>query len=249
MGHGGYMPDKSQIQKMFRTISPTYDLLNTLLSFHIDAWWRRRTVAIFRPQWRKSRKQLMLDLCSGTLDLSLQIAKNSQPQVNVLALDFCYEMLREGREKIPIDQQNRVWLVCADSECLPLRDNIATGAVVGFGLRNLIDRPKGLKEMNRTLKPGAKLAVLEFSQPKSRFFRALYYFYFLCILPRIGGLISGNARAYQYLPESVLKFYTPRELQEIMQKVGFQRVRFSLLTGGIAALHVGEKRYAGSGNC
>ena len=114
---------------------------------------------------------------------------------------------------------------------------------MGFGLRNLIDRRKGLREINRVIKPKARLAILEFSQPTSRFFRALYFFYSLHILPLVGGLISGNLFAYRYLPDSVLKFYTPSQLQEILQKTGYRKVRFSLLTAGIVALHVGEKEY------
>jgi len=235
------MADKSQIQKMFRTISPTYDLLNALLSFHIDKWWRKKTIALFQPQWQQQNKQIILDLCSGTLDLSLQIVKNSNPQIKVVALDFCYEMLQEGKKKIPADWKNRILLVCADIEHLPIRDDVAGGAVMGFGLRNLIDRQKGLEQIKRALRPLAKLAILEFSQPKSRFFQALYYFYFLHILPMVGGLISGNSYAYKYLPDSVLKFYTPRQLQKLLQQVGFGKVKFSLLTGGIAALHVGKK--------
>ena len=238
------MADKAQIQKMFQTISPTYDLLNALLSFHIDKWWRKKTIALFQSQWRQQKKQIILDLCCGTLDLSLQILKNSGPNTKVVALDFCYEMLKGGKKKIPVDRQNQILPVCADIEHLPIRDNVATGAVMGFGLRNLIDRPKGLREIKRALKSSAKLAVLEFSQPKSRFLQILYYFYFLHILPIIGGLISGNAHAYRYLPDSVLSFYTPNQLVKIMQQVGFAKVRFSLLTGGIAALHIGEKGYA-----
>ena len=238
------MANKAQIQKMFQTISPTYDLLNGLLSFNIDKWWRKKTIALFRSQWRQQEKQTTLDLCCGTLDLSLQIVKNSGPNTKVVALDFCYEMLQQGKKKIPSDKQNQILPVCADIEHLPIRNNVASAAVMGFGLRNLIDRPKGLREIKRALKSSAKLAVLEFSQPQSRFFQALYFFYFLHILPRIGGLISGNAHAYKYLPDSVLNFYTPKQLMEIMQQVGFAKVRFSLLTGGIAALHIGEKRYA-----
>ena len=235
------MADKSQIQEMFRTISPTYDLLNSLLSFHIDTWWRKKTIALFQPQWKRRNEQIILDLCSGTLDLSLQIIKNSKPHIKVVALDFCFEMLQEGKKKIPANWRNRISLVCADIEHLPIRDNVAGGAVMGFGLRNLIDRQKGLKQIKRALKPLAELAILEFSQPTSRFFQALYYLYFLHILPMIGGLISGNTYAYKYLPASVLKFYTPKQLQKILQQVGFGKVRFSLLTGGIAALHVGKK--------
>lgn len=238
------MADKAQVQKIFRTISPTYDLLNSLLSFNIDKYWRKKTIAVFQPQWRRHKeKQIVLDLCSGTLDLSLQMLNQSGPEVKVVALDFCCEMLAEGRKKIPNDQRGKICLVCADIEHLPLRDNVAAGAVMGFGLRNLIDRQKGLSEINRAMKPSAKLAILEFSQPRSRFFRALYYFYFLHILPFIGGLISGNAHAYRYLPESVLKFYTAPQLQKIMQEAGYRKVRFSFLTAGIAALHVGEKEY------
>ncbi|MEW5801807.1 MAG: bifunctional demethylmenaquinone methyltransferase/2-methoxy-6-polyprenyl-1,4-benzoquinol methylase UbiE [bacterium] len=238
------MATKDQVQKMFQTISPTYDLLNSLLSFNIDKYWRKKAVSALNRQCRRQEKQVILDLCSGTLDLSLQVMKYSGPNTKVVALDFSSRMLAEGKKKIPQDQQERICLVCADIEHLPLRDNVAEGAVMGFGLRNLINRQKGLREINRVIKPSATLAILEFSQPKSRFFRSLYFFYSLHILPFIGGLISGNASAYRYLPESVLKFYTAEQLAKIMQENGYGKVRFSLLTAGIVALHVGEKEYA-----
>jgi len=114
---------------------------------------------------------------------------------------------------------------------------------MGFGLRNLIDRQKGLAEIKRVMKPSGRLAILEFSQPRSRIFRSLYFFYSLHILPLIGGLISGSTAAYRYLPDSVLKFYTAEQLKEIMQDIGYRKVSFSFLTAGIVALHVGEKEY------
>ncbi|MEW6380596.1 MAG: bifunctional demethylmenaquinone methyltransferase/2-methoxy-6-polyprenyl-1,4-benzoquinol methylase UbiE [bacterium] len=238
------MATKDQVHDMFQTISPTYDLLNSLLSFNIDKYWRKKTIAALRAQCQRQEKQVILDLCSGTLDLALQLLKESGPKTKVLALDFSSKMLTEGKKKIPPEYRDRISLVCADIEHLPLRDTAAEGAVMGFGLRNLIDRRQGLREINRVLKPSARLAILEFSHPRSRFFRAIYYFYSLHVLPLIGGLISGNIHAYRYLPDSVLKFYTPAQLQEIMQEVGYRKVRFSLLTAGIVALHVGEKDYA-----
>ena len=238
------MSNKSQIQNMFKTISPTYDLLNSILSFQIDKWWRRKTIAHLHPKNQKKPNQTILDLCCGTLGLSLQILQKSSPATKVIALDFCYEMLLEGKKKVPFNLQNNIILICADIEHLPLRKDIADGAVMGFCLRNLINRCKGLKEIKRALKPSSKIAILEFSQPRSKFFRTIYYFYSFYILPKIGGLISGDAKAYQYLPDSVTKFYSPRQLLQIMQNVGFTNVHFSLLTGGIAALHVGEKKNA-----
>jgi demethylmenaquinone methyltransferase/2-methoxy-6-polyprenyl-1,4-benzoquinol methylase len=237
------MATKDQVQKMFQTISPTYDLLNSVLSFNIDKHWRKKTVSALKQQCQRKEKQIVLDLCSGTLDLSLQVLKSSGPNTRVIALDFSSRMLAEGRKKISADMRERICLVCADIEHLPLRDNVAEAAVMGFGLRNLIDRQQGLAEINRVMKPSAKLAILEFSQPRSRIFRALYFFYSLHILPLIGGLISGDPSAYKYLPDSVLKFYTAEQLKEIMQKAGYRRVSFSLLTAGIVALHEGEKEY------
>ncbi len=237
------MATKDQVQKMFQTISPTYDLLNSVLSFNIDKYWRKKTVSALSQQCQRQEKQIIVDLCSGTLDLALQVLKSSGPNTKVIALDFSSGMLAEGKKKIPADLRDRICLVCADIEHLPLRDDVAEGAVMGFGLRNLIDRQKGLAEIYRVMKPSAKLAILEFSQPRSRIFRSLYFFYSLHILPLIGGLISGDASAYRYLPDSVLKFYTAEQLKEIMQKNGYRKVNFSFLTAGIVALHVGEKEY------
>ncbi|MCL6582362.1 MAG: bifunctional demethylmenaquinone methyltransferase/2-methoxy-6-polyprenyl-1,4-benzoquinol methylase UbiE [bacterium] len=235
------MASKSQVQSMFQTISPTYDFLNSLLSFNLDKYWRKKTVDLIRPIWQQQPNALILDLCSGTLDLSIQILKQSGPKTKIFALDFSSRMLNEGKKKIPEGDRDRIRLICADIEHLPLRDNVAEAAVMGFGLRNLIDRHQGLREIKRVLKPSGRLAVLEFSQPRSRFFRAIYYFYSLYILPLIGGLISGNINAYRYLPDSVRKFYTPDQLQQIMEQIGYRKVAFSLLTAGIVALHVGEK--------
>lgn len=221
--------------RMFAAIAPRYDLLNHLLSFNIDRAWRR-TVAEKLSYVLKSPGALALDVCCGTADLALELERLAP----VVGLDFCHSMLVIGHEKIA-KQQATVKLVEGDALRLPFPDGLFTAVTIAFGLRNLDSTEKGLDEILRLLKPGGVAAVLEFSQPTVPVFSRLFRFYFRHILPRIGTLVSGVSGPYQYLHDSVRAFFPQQELAAMMTQLGFVNVRYFNLTGGIAALHLGEK--------
>jgi demethylmenaquinone methyltransferase/2-methoxy-6-polyprenyl-1,4-benzoquinol methylase len=227
---------RSYVQRIFSEIAPRYDLLNRLLSLGIDRRWRR--VALDRLGWTRAPGGTYLDLCAGTLDVGAELSRRAGFQGRVLAADFAEPMLRAGLGKAPRDV---LVPVVADALALPVRDASFDGAIVAFGIRNVADLGAGLREVRRTLKPGARFVILEFSTPRLPFVRAAYLFYFHRILPLIGRLVSGHRTAYTYLPRSVANFPETSALAAAMARAGFRDVRFETLTGGIAALHVGTR--------
>lgn len=226
----------AHVRRMFSSIAPRYDLLNHVLSLNIDRSWRRR--AVDELGWERRPEGLYLDNCAGTLDLACELAGRDGFRGEVIGSDFTFEMLQGGRHKI---ERAPVTPVCADALTLPYADASFDGATVGFGVRNLADLDAGLREMARVLRPGARLVILEFTTPAWQPFRGLYFLYFRRILPAVGSLVSKHGSAYSYLPESVLRFPEPPRLAEMMQDAGFGGVGFRRLTGGIAALHWGER--------
>ena len=226
------------VRGMFGRVAGRYDLLNHLLSFNLDKRWRARTVervadVLARPDAK------VLDLCCGTGDvlLSLEARRGGG---TVLGSDFCHPMLLEARRKIAAAQL-RSPLFEADALALPLAPESLDLITVAFGFRNLTNYQRGLNELERVLKPGGVLAVLEFSQPTNRFFGALYGFFSRRVLPFVGGLISGSREAYSYLPESIRKFPGAEDLARQMRDAGFSSVEFERLTFGAVALHLGRK--------
>jgi len=225
------------VRGMFGRVAPRYDLANHLLSFNIDRYWRAHTVnrtaeILERPDAR------VLDICCGTGDLVLALAKKGRP---VLGSDFCHPMLVAAHQKVEKQRAPAV-LFESDALNLPVRDGSLDLITVAFGFRNLANYEAGLKEMRRVLRPGGMAAILEFSTPPNAMFGAVYNFYSRRILPYIGGLISGSRDAYTYLPESVRKFPPAPELANMMRGAGFSEVIFEYLTGGIVALHTGRIR-------
>lgn len=226
------------VRGMFGRVAHRYDLLNHLLSFQIDRYWRARTVrrvahVLDRPAAR------VMDLCCGTGDLLLALEKRRGALV--YGSDFCHPMLTASRQKI--DRRGaRAVVFEADALRLPLADRSLDLVTVAFGFRNFANYRKGLAELHRVLRPGGVAAILEFSTPPSPVFRGVYDFYSRHILPRLGGAISGASDAYTYLPESVRKFPGAEELAAEMREAGFGAVEFERLTFGVVALHVGEVR-------
>jgi demethylmenaquinone methyltransferase / 2-methoxy-6-polyprenyl-1,4-benzoquinol methylase len=230
------------VRGMFGQIAPRYDLLNHLLSMNVDRYWRARTAArvariLANPNARA------LDLCCGTGDLML--ALRAKGPARVLGSDFCHPMLVAARGKVE-QRGSATALFEADALTLPLADESLDLIAIAFGFRNLANYRRGIQELRRVLRPGGMLAILEFSQPRNALLRRLYDFYSKAILPTLGGWISGSRDAYAYLPESVRRFPGPGELAEQMRECGFDRVEFERMTGGIVALHLGE-RFAGNG--
>ena len=227
---------KRRNRDMFNAIARRYDLLNHLLSGGVDVYWRWRALRAARHQ----RPQRILDLATGTGDFALA-ADRLGPQ-QVVGIDMAVEMLRLGVVKVAAKGPSaRVDLLVGDAEQLPFRDHtfdLVTGA---FGVRNFGNIPSGLAEAHRVLKPGGQLLVLDFCEPTAPLFRQLYLFYFHKVLPLIGGLISGQRRAYAYLPRSVGTFPQGRAFVELLVEAGFSQTRYTPMTLGIAAVYQGVK--------
>ena len=225
-----------QVRRLFSEIAPRYDLLNHVLSMNIDRRWRRQAIA--RLGWESHPEGLYLDACAGTLDLTLELAGQPRFRGRVIGSDFAWPMLVQGLPKVA---GKPIAPVCGDALRLPFGPRTFRGATVGFGVRNLADLDGGLAEFHRVLETGARLVVLEFTTPPNPVLRQLYHFYFHQVLPRVGRWVSGHPWAYSYLPESVKEFPGPAELADRMRRAGFRSAEWSLLSGGIAALHVAEK--------
>lgn len=223
------------VRDMFSAIAPRYDLLNHLLSLNIDRAWRRKAVS--RLGWEVRPDGVFLDACAGTFDLALELTGRSGFSGRILAFDFSLPMLGEGQRKIA---GRSIFPVCADALRPPLRPAAFDGAMIAFGLRNLVDIDSGLRELRRALREGARLVILDFSMPARQPLRWLYRLYFTRILPVVGRLISKHSHAYSYLPESVMGFPEPEALAERMRGAGFADSEWSRLTGGIACVWWGR---------
>lgn len=229
---------KRFVKSKFAAISRRYDLLNSVLSFQVDRYWRW----VVTRQLREFPVGSVLDLCAGTLPLAVELARQA-PERTVVAVDFCEDMLKVGladRREDP--RRPRILPVCGDGEQIPLQDASVWGVTVAFGVRNLARTAQGLREMQRVLKPGGKLLILEFSRPRNRLIRPFYNFYLNRILPRIAGAVSGDTDAYQYLAASIAAFYEPDELAAMMRTAGFEAVTYRPLTFGIVTVYIGIKR-------
>lgn len=227
---------RAYVRAMFSDIAPSYDLLNHLLSLNIDKRWRRRAIRLL--DWMRQPAGRYLDLCAGTLDVAAELSTRPGFRGAIVGADFAEPMLRAGEGK---GRPGSIHRVTADALALPLSPESCDGAIVAFGIRNLADLDAGLREVRRVLRPGARFVILEFSTPRFALVRAGYHLYFHRILPRVGGWISGNRAAYTYLPRSVANFPTQDELGARMTAAGFADVRWTSLTFGIAAIHVGTR--------
>jgi len=233
------LSDKGRnVRQMFDDIAFRYDLLNRLLSFGIDRRWRRYAVS----QLSIPRNGRVLDIATGTCDVALEVAKQTDPSVTIVGEDFTQGMLVQGQSKLKDSPYGeRIMLVNAPCEEIPHPDATFDGITIAFGIRNVVDRQAGLQEMHRVLKPGGRAVILEFSNPKNKLFSKLYYLYFQKILPTLGGLISRKRSAYQYLPDSVIEFPTQDEFSQMMTDAGFKRTQYADQTFGIATVYVGDK--------
>ena len=227
---------------MFGDIAPRYDLLNHLLSLNVDRYWRWRTTRLVPPEGTAP----ILDLCTGTGDLALAYDRAAGRRVPVVGADFCHAMLiRAGQKARRRQADDRIRFLEADAQQLPLADGQFQITAVAFGLRNVTDTDRGLAEMVRVTRPGGKVAILEFSQPRGRLFGPLYRFYSNWVLPWIGQLISRSPdNAYRYLPASVREFPDGEALADRLRQHGLIDVRWYPLTFGIATLYVGTKPFS-----
>jgi demethylmenaquinone methyltransferase/2-methoxy-6-polyprenyl-1,4-benzoquinol methylase len=237
--------DKSEarIRRMFGEISARYDFLNHFLSGGTDWYWRWRTVRMAAPRGSAP----ILDVCTGTGDLAIAYWRKGLRRIRVVGSDFTGEMLviaeEKSRQQTLLEAGGATLeFVQADTQQLPFPDDQFQIVSVAFGLRNVTNTARGLREMIRVCQPGGRVVVLEFSLPANRMIRGFYTWYFRNILPRIGQLVARNShQAYNYLPDSVSEFPYGERLVKLMQECGLRAVQFTPLTFGIATLYIGEK--------
>jgi demethylmenaquinone methyltransferase / 2-methoxy-6-polyprenyl-1,4-benzoquinol methylase len=230
----------SKVREMFTQIAPRYDLLNHVLSLELDRLWRYRVTRRLAPILNRA-DALVLDLCCGTGDLALSLVRPGKARV--IGADFAHPMLVRAIEKSAQQaDSNGVRLIPfleADALNLPFADASFDLVTTAFGFRNLANYEDGLREIRRVLKPGGTIAILEFTEPPDHFIGDLYRWYFYNVLPRIGGLLSGDAAAYKYLPKSVSRFLRPDALSSLMNAVGYGSVEFTTYTFRTVCLHLG----------
>ncbi|MRR58445.1 MAG: bifunctional demethylmenaquinone methyltransferase/2-methoxy-6-polyprenyl-1,4-benzoquinol methylase UbiE [Deltaproteobacteria bacterium] len=225
------------IREMFSSIAPRYDLLNRLLSLGTDVRWRR--AAVSRIRCRNGGQ--VLDIATGTGDMALAAAAVTDASIRIVGVDFCGAMVEIAAAKIAVSEhRDKIGLGIASCESLPFRDDTFDSATIAFGIRNVVDRDLGLREILRVLKPGGLLVVLEFSTPRSRLFKTVYHGYFRRVLPAIGGLFS-DAGAYRYLPDSVSEFPNQETFADMLARAGFGNVGRFDLTLGIVTVFEGMK--------
>ncbi len=227
---------KEQVEEMFDNIAHRYDFLNHLLSLGIDNLWRIRAIRYLKA----SDPKRILDIATGTGDLAFE-ARKQMPDVLITGVDLSEGMLSKARVKAKERGYEEMVFRKGDSENLEFPDNTFDAASVAFGVRNFENLEKGLSEINRVLKPGARLAVLEFSKPRVFPVKQLFNLYFKTLLPLTGRLVSKDSRAYTYLPESVKAFPEGADFVKIMEQCGFRNCRARALSFGICSLYTAEK--------
>jgi len=225
------------VREMFTRIAPRYDLLNHLLSAQMDRVWRARAARELRSILERP-EALVLDLCCGTGDLAF--ALGARGKARIVGADFSHTMLVRALDKSRIAEVP-IRFFEADALCLPIQNSSLDLVATAFGFRNLANYEAGLREILRVLRPGGTLAVLEFTEPPPGLLGTAYRFYTQKVLPRVGGLISGDKEAYAYLPRSVSRFFRPDELAALMVSAGYKPVRYQLMMLGSVALHLAGK--------
>ena len=237
------MAEKNFVRSMFNNIAPTYDKLNHILSLNIDKIWRKKAVRLIVKSLKTEVKSQfsdsqILDVACGTADSTIALAKAGIPSVT--GVDISEEMLKVGEKKVTaMNLNSTITLKVEDCENLSFSDNTFDSAFIAFGIRNFEDKKKGLNELRRVLKNNGHLLILELSVPQNKILLSLYKLYFLNILPFIGKKISGDSKAYTYLPQSVMNFPRPKEFMAMMEECGFKNVRQKALTFGLCRIYEG----------
>ena len=232
------MPKKERIQQMFDAIAPSYDRLNHVMSLNVDKVWRKHAL----KEIVDGTPQQILDVACGTGDSTISMAAAAAPGSQVTGVDISEGMMALVMEKArKAGVAERIALQVADGENLPYPDGSFHRTACAFGIRNFEHKDLGLKEFYRVLTPGGKAVILELSVPQNRLLRGCYDLYFLHLLPWIGGKVSGNKAAYEYLPASVHAFPSPQAFCAMMADAGFSRVRHKAFTFGLCRMFIGEK--------
>ncbi|HMK77758.1 MAG TPA: bifunctional demethylmenaquinone methyltransferase/2-methoxy-6-polyprenyl-1,4-benzoquinol methylase UbiE [Thermodesulfobacteriota bacterium] len=233
-----YFLHPESIRSLFDNIAPTYDLLNHLLSLGRDIYWRKIAV-----QELKGLEGWILDIATGTGDVAMEMIHQSDHQRKVSGLDFSEPMIKKAKQKVfQKGLSQTITLSLGDALSLPFRDNTFSASLIAFGLRNIVQKERALSEMVRVIKTGGKVVILEFTFPPKGLMRRIYPIYFQRVLPRVGGLISGDRGAYAYLPESVFHFASVENYEGLMRKAGLGKVGSQSLTGGVASVISGMKK-------
>lgn len=233
---GSKLNKKAQVADMFNKIAGKYDFLNHFLSMGIDKLWRKRAIAAIAPV----HPAIILDVATGTGDLAIAAA-GLKPQ-RITGIDIATQMLDIGREKIEKKNLSSIiTLEKGDSEFLRFDDNTFDAITCAYGVRNFENVKGGLAEMYRVMKPGGRLAILEFSKPTVFPVKQLYLFYFKAVLPFLGKIVSKDNRAYTYLPESVMAFPEGKEFCKMLEQCGFKNAGFKPLSAGITTLYTADK--------
>lgn len=231
------LPKKEQVARMFNSIAPKYDLLNRTLSAGIDVGWRKKAIRLLQAKHPK----ILLDVATGTADLAITAEHLLHPE-KIIGIDISSGMLDHGKKKITeLGLSKTIQLMEGDSENIQFPDEYFDAVMVAFGVRNFQHLNKGISEIHRVLKKGGQIMVLEFSQPKLPFVKQLYSFYMNIVTPSIGGLISRNRNAYQYLNDSVQQFPEGNAFTRVLEHAGFTETSINRLSWGICSIYTGTK--------
>jgi demethylmenaquinone methyltransferase/2-methoxy-6-polyprenyl-1,4-benzoquinol methylase len=230
-------PRDQTVQRMFDRIAWRYDLLNRIISFRLDGWWRKKAVSAVV----KSGHERILDLGTGTGDLTFAAARSLRDEGKIVGLDFSLKMIQLARAKQQIEGNTRADFLQASALLPPFRDEVFDGVMTAFVLRNVSDLRLFFVQSFRLLKPGGRLASLDMFPPSKGIFALLYSFYFYRFMPRIGGFLAKDRQAYQYLSESVRQFVPPERISEMLEQCGFEKVTLQRFLFGAVCLHSANK--------
>lgn len=229
---------EKQVEQMFDSIAPAYDFMNRAMTLGIDRFWRQRAVKLLRD----ANPLKVLDIATGTGDLAIKLAQEF-PAAHIVGIDLSENMIRVGKEKINrLAMHNRIEFLAGDCLKLPFEDNTFDLITVAYGVRNFADIPAGYREMQRVLRPGGKLCVIELSVPASPVIRPLYKLYTSTLIPLAGRLISRDARAYSYLPESIQAAPQRQDMCRIIEQAGFDDAKFRSMTLGVCCIYTATVR-------
>jgi demethylmenaquinone methyltransferase / 2-methoxy-6-polyprenyl-1,4-benzoquinol methylase len=226
------------VQNMFDRIAGRYDLLNRVISFRLDVWWRHEAIRTVLT----GGNPIILDIGTGTGDLAFNAAKETKGNARIVGLDFAFQMLKLARSKqVRTKHGLTTTFVMGSAMASPFKDATFDGAMTAFVLRNVSDLSLLFAEAFRVLKPGAKFVSLDMFPPSLTWFATLYAIYFSHLMPRIGGVLSRDPSAYRYLSESVRQFHTPENVQKLIERAGFANVATRKFMSGAVCMHVAQK--------
>jgi demethylmenaquinone methyltransferase / 2-methoxy-6-polyprenyl-1,4-benzoquinol methylase len=230
--------DAKKVAQMFSNIAGRYDLLNHVLSLGLDFGWRKKVAR----ETGKVECHRILDVCTGTGDMAIELCRFWKGKAHIDGLDFSSELINVGRKKV---EDAKLWDLIAfregNAEKLPYKDEQYEAVTITFGLRNINDRLKALREFYRVTKPGGRFVCLEFSQPVNPVFSKIYFFYLTTFAPLISKLLGSDSAAYEYLGNTIKDFPPPKDLVKLIESAGWKEVSYKILSGGIVAIHTGFK--------